>query len=670
MARSNKDLESRTIQRARDEEKARRKRASWIAKEVAAFWDKAGRIVTHRRQAEAAARRKEMMDRQLDALLGQTQRYSNMLAARLAGEAGQAAEAAATETEAGASVQDNGEASEPDAAAAVKQRDDGLPGDGEGRLLASEQEPEAVEASAVKHEDALGSYVSDATALNDDDDGDDIDDDAASADEYMADSDEEDDEATLEQEEEVARAEGYSKATEAEELDGLEADADVPLEELLASMGVPLPASIKQEPQAEERVPAPAQAAGGRSELAQLEDDALEEDADDDDAASADEYVADSDEEDDEATLEQEEEAARAEGYSKATEAAELNGLEEDADVPLEELLASMGVPLPASLGRKALVNSNGAAPGGEPSGDADDRPVPATAPSRLAQEGGLDGEDDAEDEYAADSDDEDDEATLEEEERAAAAEGAQAAAAQADELAGLAADAELDLDDLLGQYGRARANGFRVDDDNATVVKQEAELVETQSGAMSAEPPAAADDLTPASEAEETPASMADALQAMQSAQPTGYTLATHQVTTRTPFLLKGQLREYQQIGLDWLVTLYHKRLNGILADEMGLGKTIQTISLLAYLACEQGDWGPHLVVVPTSVMLNWEMEFKKWCPAFKLLTYFGSVKDRAAKRQGWSKPNAFHVCITSYTLVLQARRGGGDCAHGFVML
>ncbi len=54
-------------------------------------------------------------------------------------------------------------------------------------------------------------------------------------------------------------------------------------------------------------------------------------------------------------------------------------------------------------------------------------------------------------------------------------------------------------------------------------------------------------------------------------------------------------------------------------------------------------------------SVMLNWEMEFKKWCPAFKLLTYFGSAKERKLKRQGWSKPNAFHVCITSYTLVLQ---------------
>lgn len=46
----------------------------------------------------------------------------------------------------------------------------------------------------------------------------------------------------------------------------------------------------------------------------------------------------------------------------------------------------------------------------------------------------------------------------------------------------------------------------------------------------------------------------------------------------------------------------------------QMGLGKTMQAIALLAHLACEEGVWGPHLIVVPTSLMLNWEMEFKKW--------------------------------------------------------
>ncbi|XP_028053256.1 protein PHOTOPERIOD-INDEPENDENT EARLY FLOWERING 1 isoform X1 [Camellia sinensis] len=147
----------------------------------------------------------------------------------------------------------------------------------------------------------------------------------------------------------------------------------------------------------------------------------------------------------------------------------------------------------------------------------------------------------------------------------------------------------------------------------------------------------------------------IADAAAAARSAQPTGNTFSTTKVRTKFPFLLKYPLREYQHIGLDWLVTMYEKRLNGILADEMGLGKTIMTIALLAHLACEKGIWAPHLIVVPTSVMLNWETEFLKWCPAFKILTYFGSAKERKIKRQGWMKPNSFHVCITTYRLVIQ---------------
>ena len=147
----------------------------------------------------------------------------------------------------------------------------------------------------------------------------------------------------------------------------------------------------------------------------------------------------------------------------------------------------------------------------------------------------------------------------------------------------------------------------------------------------------------------------IADAAAAARSAQPTGNTFSTTKVRTKFPFLVKHPLREYQHIGLDWLVTMYEKRLNGILADEMGLGKTIMTIALLAHLACEKGIWGPHLIVVPTSVMLNWETEFLKWCPAFKILTYFGSAKERKYKRQGWLKPNSFHVCITTYRLVIQ---------------
>ena len=136
---------------------------------------------------------------------------------------------------------------------------------------------------------------------------------------------------------------------------------------------------------------------------------------------------------------------------------------------------------------------------------------------------------------------------------------------------------------------------------------------------------------------------------------QPLGHELKNVRVQTRIPFLLRGNLREYQVIGLDWLKTLHDKKLNGILADEMGLGKTIQTISLIASLVCDEGIWGPHLIVVPTTIIINWEMEFKRWCPGLKILTYFGSQKERKLKRTGWSKDNSFHVCITSYKLVIQ---------------
>ncbi|RAL04367.1 putative SNF2 family helicase/ATPase (Swr1) [Aspergillus ibericus CBS 121593] len=123
----------------------------------------------------------------------------------------------------------------------------------------------------------------------------------------------------------------------------------------------------------------------------------------------------------------------------------------------------------------------------------------------------------------------------------------------------------------------------------------------------------------------------------------------------TPVPHLLRGTLREYQHFGLDWLAGLYTNHINGILADEMGLGKTIQTIALLAHLAVEHEVWGPHLVVVPTSVILNWEMEFKKWCPGFKIMTYYGNQEERRQKRKGWMDDTSWNVLITSYQLVLQ---------------
>ncbi|KAK5938747.1 swr1 complex component [Knufia obscura] len=136
---------------------------------------------------------------------------------------------------------------------------------------------------------------------------------------------------------------------------------------------------------------------------------------------------------------------------------------------------------------------------------------------------------------------------------------------------------------------------------------------------------------------------------------QPTTLDDASQKHMTPVPPLLRGNLRVYQHEGLDWLANLYAKGRSGILADEMGLGKTIQSIALLAHLATTYQVWGPHLIVVPTSVMLNWEMEFKKFLPGFKILTYYGDIKERKAKRRGWMADDSFNVVITSYQLVLQ---------------
>ena len=128
-------------------------------------------------------------------------------------------------------------------------------------------------------------------------------------------------------------------------------------------------------------------------------------------------------------------------------------------------------------------------------------------------------------------------------------------------------------------------------------------------------------------------------------------------------PTLLRGTLRSYQHAGMDWLASLYRNRTNGILADEMGLGKTIQTISLLAHLAEVHEVWEPHLVVVPTSVILNWVTEFQKFLPGFRVLGYYGTAEERAFKRKGWvmdphnpdRTKRGYNVIITSYNVASQ---------------
>ncbi len=95
----------------------------------------------------------------------------------------------------------------------------------------------------------------------------------------------------------------------------------------------------------------------------------------------------------------------------------------------------------------------------------------------------------------------------------------------------------------------------------------------------------------------------------------------------------LHATLRPYQQDGYAWLAFLYAHRFGACLADDMGLGKTIQTICLLAAiregrLKAARGVKGPHLVVVPTSLLFNWEQELARFAPEFTVHVYSGSER------------------------------------------
>lgn len=214
-------------------------------------------------------------------------------------------------------------------------------------------------------------------------------------------------------------------------------------------------------------------------------------------------------------------------------------------------------------------------------------------------------------------------------------------------EHAGLMADADLPIKELLKRSGYGRESNDKIENDETSSVGECSSYRQNQR---------VSDEIDTERDKSEQrdwdPASHTLSLRKEHCEPSTSLAMVGNAL--RPPFLLRGTLRPYQQTGFEWLASLYANNANGILADEMGLGKTIQTITLLAHLACDKGVWGPHLVIAPTSVMLNWEVEFKKFLPGFKILSYFGSQKERKEKRVGWNTEHNFNVCITSYQLVL----------------
>jgi SNF2 family DNA or RNA helicase len=106
--------------------------------------------------------------------------------------------------------------------------------------------------------------------------------------------------------------------------------------------------------------------------------------------------------------------------------------------------------------------------------------------------------------------------------------------------------------------------------------------------------------------------------------------------------------LRDYQVTGIQWLYNIHKCDLGGILADEMGLGKSIQVIYLIKKLL-EEDKNNKFLIVVPTSLVYNWDNEFKKFAPNIPYQLFVGP-KDTRHKNLEESKVNVY---ITSYGLL-----------------
>ena len=106
----------------------------------------------------------------------------------------------------------------------------------------------------------------------------------------------------------------------------------------------------------------------------------------------------------------------------------------------------------------------------------------------------------------------------------------------------------------------------------------------------------------------------------------------------------INGTLRSYQKYGYKWLRYLHKHSLGGCLADDMGLGKTLQAIALLAAVTGDNSR--PSLIIMPKTLLFNWEREFKTFYPGLSRYTWYGTNRDldKAASSQ---------IILTTYGMV-----------------
>lgn len=91
----------------------------------------------------------------------------------------------------------------------------------------------------------------------------------------------------------------------------------------------------------------------------------------------------------------------------------------------------------------------------------------------------------------------------------------------------------------------------------------------------------------------------------------------------TKVPETIQAELRAYQKEGLNWLNFLDEMGWGGVLADDMGLGKTLQVLTFLQHVLAT--DPTPSIIVVPTTLLFNWENEIAKFAPELKAYYHYG---------------------------------------------
>jgi hypothetical protein len=106
------------------------------------------------------------------------------------------------------------------------------------------------------------------------------------------------------------------------------------------------------------------------------------------------------------------------------------------------------------------------------------------------------------------------------------------------------------------------------------------------------------------------------------------------------------AKLRPYQNIGFQWLKFLDEFNFGGILADDMGLGKTLQMILFLQDQ--KNSSKGTSLVVVPKTLLFNWQVELDKFASGLKYMVYHGlnRIKEVSTFKE-------YDVIITTYDTV-----------------